>query len=125
MPDGLFGLTFPDGTASYFLLEMDRGTMPVVRRGGARGSFAHKMRLYLEGWRQERHIAQFGVKQLRILTVTTSPERVETMLDALGGLTGGKGSNLFLFADQERVQTVNPVDALWTSGTRGLRRITD
>ena len=29
--DGLFGLAFPDDTASYFLLEMDRGSMPVAR----------------------------------------------------------------------------------------------
>ena len=27
VPDGLFGLTYPDGTAAYFLLEIDRGTI--------------------------------------------------------------------------------------------------
>ena len=27
-PDGLFALTFPDDTVAYFLLEIDRGTIP-------------------------------------------------------------------------------------------------
>jgi hypothetical protein len=125
VPDGLFGLTFPDGTASYFLLEMDRGTMPVVRRGGARGSFAHKMWLYLEGWRQERHVAQFGIKQLRILTVTTSPERVETMLDALADLTDNRGTNLLLFTDQRSLQTNNPLEVELTTGKKTHIRLTD
>src|SRR5207244_3949186 len=31
VPDGLFGLSFPDETASYFLLEIDRGTIPLRR----------------------------------------------------------------------------------------------
>lgn len=30
--DGLFGLRFADGTAAYFLLEVDRGSMPVHRQ---------------------------------------------------------------------------------------------
>jgi Replication-relaxation len=33
IPDELFGLVFPDDTASYFWFENDRGTMPVMRRG--------------------------------------------------------------------------------------------
>jgi hypothetical protein len=33
IPDELFGLVYRDETASYFMLEIDRGTMPVVRRG--------------------------------------------------------------------------------------------
>jgi hypothetical protein len=31
LPDGLFALSFADGTASYFLLEIDRGTIPIAR----------------------------------------------------------------------------------------------
>src|SRR5882724_4853612 len=31
VPDGLFGLAYPDGTASYFVLEVDRGTIPITR----------------------------------------------------------------------------------------------
>ena len=31
VPDGLFGLVFPDETAAYFVLEVDRGTIPLLR----------------------------------------------------------------------------------------------
>src|SRR5205085_601282 len=39
VPDGLFGIGFADGTASYFLLEIDRGTIP-LRRSDVEGSTA-------------------------------------------------------------------------------------
>src|SRR5437764_1080374 len=31
VPDGLFGLLFPEETAAYFVLEVDRGTIPLIR----------------------------------------------------------------------------------------------
>ncbi|HEY1745812.1 MAG TPA: replication-relaxation family protein [Xanthobacteraceae bacterium] len=31
VPDGLFGLRFSDDTAAYFMLEVDRGTIPITR----------------------------------------------------------------------------------------------
>jgi hypothetical protein len=42
----------------------------------------HKLATYYHGWRQRRHVEQFGVEQLRVLTVTTSEKRIETMLEA-------------------------------------------
>ncbi len=62
IPDGLFGLAFADGTASYFMLEIDRGTMPVVRKGTNRTSFARKLHVYYEGWKQKRHEEQLGIR---------------------------------------------------------------
>jgi len=51
--DGLFGLAFPDGTASYFLLEVDRGSMPVVRSRFDRTSYNRKLKVYWEAWKQK------------------------------------------------------------------------
>ena len=73
VPDGLFALRFADDTAAYFLLEIDRGTIPINRTdtdGSAawRKNIAFKLATYYEGWRAERHVQQFGVKQLRVLT---------------------------------------------------------
>lgn len=51
IPDELLGLAFDDGTASYFMLEVDRGTMPVVRKETNRTSFARKLMSYYEGWK--------------------------------------------------------------------------
>ena len=35
IPDGLFGLVFQDGTASYFMLEIDRGNDARRAKGDA------------------------------------------------------------------------------------------
>lgn len=53
VPDGLFGLAFPDETAAYFLLEVDRGTIPNTRNpygSNWRKSIAYKLSTYWHGW---------------------------------------------------------------------------
>lgn len=116
VPDGLFGLSWPDGTASYFLLELDRGTIPISRRGYDHRSIRRKLKTYYDGWRSERHVEQFGLKQMRVITITSSPERAHNMVRTLRDITEGRGSNFFLFIDQQSLQHVNPLDALWISG---------
>jgi hypothetical protein len=114
--DGLFGLRRADGTASYFLLELDRGHMPNVRRNLDQTSIGRKLALYHEGWKANRHVELFGVKELRVAIVTTSMARVENMIDAVEGLTGGGGSNLFLFIDRDRLTVGGSFAADWVSG---------
>lgn len=125
VPDGLFALSFADGTASYFLLEIDRGTIPIVRNSLDHRSIARKLATYYEGWRVNRHVEQFGVKQVRVLIVTESAERVRNMLSAIDQITGGKGSNFFLLTDKTALATGNPLEFEWTSGKRVSVRLTD
>lgn len=125
VPDGLFALSFADGTASYFLLEIDRGTIPIVRNSLDHRSIARKLATYYEGWRGGRHVQQFGVKQMRVLLVTESAERVRNMLSAVDQITEGKGSNFFLFTDQGSLAANNPLEIEWTSGKRMAGRLTD
>jgi hypothetical protein len=66
--------------------------MPVMRRGKDRTSFGRKIELHLDIWRAGLHTAQFGFKAMRVLTVTPSPQRVETMVQAVYDLTEGRGS---------------------------------
>ncbi len=133
--DDLFALRFADGTESYFLVEIDRGQMPVRRSSNVeeivegkkrmRTYFMHKLATYWHGWKQGRHVQQFGVEQIRVLTVTTSEKRIETMLDALRDVTGGKGSEMFLFIDEAAFAAVNPIDAAWVTGKDRVCRIVD
>lgn len=123
--DGLFGLVFPDDTASYFLLEIDRGSMPVVRSRFDKTSFQRKLKVYWEAWKAGRHAEHFGVKQIRVLTVTESAERVKHMVDAVYEITGGKGSNFFLFAEKTRFAEQLPLDVQWTSGRGKPVRLVD
>jgi hypothetical protein len=70
MPDALFGLRFNDEEESYFMLEIDRGEMPIDRyRTLNRTYFAKKMLTYYEANRQ----------RFRVVTVTTTTARVEKM----------------------------------------------
>jgi hypothetical protein len=125
VPDGLFALSFADGTASYFLFEIDRGTIPIIRNSLDHRSIARKLATYYEGWRRNRHVEQFGVKQMRVLIVTESAERVKNMLVAIDQITGGKGSNLFLLTDKASLVVGNPLDIEWISGKRMSARLTD
>jgi DNA-binding transcriptional ArsR family regulator len=126
VPDALFGLRFNDEEESYFMLEVDRGEMPVERyKNPQRTYFAKKMLTYYEANRQRRHVHDLGIENFRVLTVTTTWERVERMLDALGAITDGRGSNVFLFADQATLAAGNPLELKWVSGKRELVRLTD
>lgn len=134
--DDLFALVSGDERTSHFLVEIDRGQMPVRRNGTSaeeivegkrrvRTYYRHKLATYYHGWRQRRHEEQFGIDQLRVLTVTTSPRRVETMIDALRDVTSGKGSELFLFVAETTLRAASPLDATWTSGKGNAVKLTD
>jgi hypothetical protein len=123
--DGLFGLVFPDETASYFLLEIDRGSMPLTRSRFDQTSIKRKLAIYWEGWKQGRPAEHFGIKQVRVLTVTDSAERADRMVQLVFDLTGGRGSNFFLFAEQARFYGRSPLDVWWTTGKGQLVRLTD
>ena len=126
VPDALFGLRFNDEEKSYFMLEIDRGEMPVERyRNAQRTYFAKKMLTYYEANRQQRHVHDLGIENFRVLTVTTTNERVERMLSALNGITEGRGSNMFLFTDVATLAASNPLDLDWMSGKREAVRLMD
>lgn len=102
IPDRVFALEFvkPDGTTdrAYFFLEADRGTMPVKRRNLSQTSFHRKLLAYEATWSQSIHESRFGFHRFRVLTITTSPKRVQSLVDACSELERGHG--LFLFADR-------------------------
>ena len=71
------------------------------------------------------YIQMRGIEQVRVLTVTTSEQRIDTMLDALREVTNGKGSDLFLFAHEEVLRSNGPLEAEWISGKGACVRLTD
>ena len=101
VPDCVFGLEFadqpPDRNRAYFFLEADRGTMPVTRNGLHHSSFHRKLLAYEATWLQELHRKHFGFHRFRVLTVTTSTERLSHIVEACRQLDRGQG--LFLFTD--------------------------
>jgi Replication-relaxation len=118
-PDRVFGLRFggrpPSRDRAYFFLEADRGTMPVTREGLAQTSFRRKLIGYRETWRQGLHRTHLGIPNFRVLTVTTSRERVGHLVEACRSLASG-GAGLFLFTDQERFSGGDLLVHEWVNG---------
>lgn len=103
IPDRAFGLDFGDEcrNRAYFFLEADRGTMPVKRAGLTQTSFYRKLLAYEATWSQSIHRTRFGFHRFRVLTVTTSAERVDSLVNVCRQLEHGHG--LFLFTDRSSI----------------------
>lgn len=119
VPDLAFGLRFPDGSRRCFLVEIDRGTMPVSRSDIRQTSFARKMRAYLAAHAARLHEPRFGWKTFRVLTVTTEPDRRQSMIDALGIVPApsAPGAGLFWFTLRDELRSTNPLQAAWRDGS--------
>lgn len=107
VPDAVFGLHYldkPEGkNKAYFFVEIDRGTMPITRRDLKQTSFARKLHSYADTFERKLHTEQFGIKNFRVLTVTTGRERVKNMQEAFQAEVGDSApAGLFLFAEKGR-----------------------
>lgn len=117
-PDLVFGLRYPDGSRRCFMVEIDRGTMPVTRTNASLTSYARKMEAYLAAHAAGVHERQFGWKKFRLLTVTTDDTRLRSMLAALKTLppTRSPGAALFFFATRDRIAAGSPLTVQWIDG---------
>jgi len=122
VPDGVFALNFEDNDdathPAFFFLEADRGTMPVMRRTLSQTSFYRKLLAYEATWSQSIHRTRFGFHRFRVLTVTTSPERVKSLIDACSKLEHGHG--LFLFTDRASLEKSGAIfSPIWQTPNQG------
>jgi hypothetical protein len=106
-PDGFFVLQFPDRSEgrnrAVFFLEADRSTMTCRR-------FVQKLETYWAWYCRGGHTAALGIRSFRILTVTRSKDRVETLLAAVARQPALQaGVDRFLFASQERASAPTSV----------------
>jgi hypothetical protein len=118
VPDLVFGLELADGSRRNFMVEIDRGTMPVRRSDPEQTSFEGKLRVYLAAHAAKQHERQFGWKNFRVLTVTTDRHRVQTMKEALQQLRVPRsvGPSLFLFATYGDLRAADPFVNEWQDG---------
>jgi DNA-binding Lrp family transcriptional regulator len=124
--DLVFGLMLPDGSRRCFMVEIDRGTMPVVRSDIRQTSFERKMRAYLTAHAAKQHERHFGWKTFRVLTITTDHHRTHSMKEALRQLhvPHSMGASLFLFATRDELRTSDPLAHTWSDGNgRDVRLI--
>jgi hypothetical protein len=100
IPDLVFALQSANGVRRNFVVEIDRGTMPVKRSDPDRTSFQGKERVYLSAYAAKQHTRLFGWQSFRVLTITTDWDRVRSMQEALRELYVPRslGPSLFFFA---------------------------
>ena len=116
VPDRVFRLSTRDESL-LFCLEVDRGTMPVVRTNPAQSSFYRKLLAYHETWRGGQHVSQLGWRRFRVLTLTSSPERRDHLVEVCREVVAGGGSGLFMFADRETFSREPSLAAMpWLTG---------
>lgn len=115
VPDRVFALEY-GGRRAFFFLEADRGTMPVMRSSPHQTSFNRKLVAYEATWNQALHRSRLGIHRFRVLTVTTSAKRMESLVTACSKLKSGHG--LFLFAN-ESVLSGNVLSNQWFAGRPG------
>lgn len=118
VPDLVFGIRFPDGSRRCFMVEIDRGTMPVSRANLMQTSFERKMRAYLSAYAAREHERHFGWKTFRILTVTTDAIRLLSMREALMRIhvPNNPGPSLFLFVTRDELHANDPLLQTWCTG---------
>lgn len=98
-PDGIFGFQLLNA-AKFYMLEVDNGTMPVVRRTLQQTSLLRKLLAYAETHRADIHKSRFGMGNMRVLFVVPSADRRETLRRAFRERVPGISPQIFLAVDQ-------------------------
>jgi DNA-binding Lrp family transcriptional regulator len=118
VPDLAFGIALPGGAHRYFMVEIDRGTMSVVRANFLQTSFERKMHAYLAAHAAQAHERRFGWNTFRVLTVTTDEHRLHSMQTALRELhvPHSPGTSLFFFTTRHELRTPDALMRAWRDG---------
>jgi hypothetical protein len=116
IPDRLYGLHNAAGKGSrrFFCLEVDRGTMPVVRSNPNQTSYIRKLLDYSYSHSHDLIYKHYGIDRYQVLTLTTSKERIRTMIDAYRDHIPRhlRRPNLFLFAELSAIDLDTDVFAV-------------
>lgn len=104
VPDAFLSLTGPDGTPRmHFFLEVDRATETVVGMSHRVKSWQDKVRAYQAYFASDQIVERYGTRRIRVLTVTTGPERARHLKKATEEV-GGRYRYWFTWADQVAVE---------------------
>ena len=123
VPDYVFALGFPDGRRRAFVVECDRGTMPVARSTLDQTSMLRKFLAYEGTRKQGLHTQRFGWKAFRTLVITSTTERATNMRAAIDRVPCLKGTPLFLFADHASILAVDILGPSWSDANGTLHSL--
>lgn len=106
----------PNQTSWWWCVENDRGTEDVTtHRVNGRATWFKKALGYYTAWKSGAHIMQWGepAKALRVLTITTSEKRIDSMIAVNDHI--GVPAGLMLFATRDRLAKHGALGPAWRS----------
>ena len=112
-PDYAFAIRYPDGGFRAYLVECDRGTMPVDRADLLQTSLKRKFLAYAAAKRGDLQQVHFGWKTFRVLFITSNSERAANMLTKIRECVPEHVRNLFLVADRPSLSLFDFIAYPW------------
>jgi hypothetical protein len=112
-PDYVFGIGNVERRFRGFLVECDRGTMPVERRGLEQTSLKRKFLAYAAAKNSRLHEQQYNWSGFRVLIVTTTPERANNALKVIRTCVPEHDRGLFWLADRQLLTAADIITYPW------------
>ena len=125
VPDLGFSIELASGAHRNFLVEIDRGTMPITRATLTQTSIERKLLGYVAARAARKCDRLFKWKAWRMLIVTTDRRRVDAMIAALRSIDspGGVGPGLFLLASRDELAGLDLLSARWRDADGARRQL--
>ena len=98
--DALFGLEY-NCVTSWFLLELDRGTINI-------GRMRRKFQGYRKWWRNDGPKVRFGIKNIRLLVLVPNEKRLKALKLAANASSNKGGTGFFWFGLHEFADLDHP-----------------
>ena len=129
VPDFVFGLEEPNGDLSYFFLETDCSTMPIIRSSFDKSSYLKKLLAYWAAKESGQIKTIYNFTNPRVLTLAISKERINSMLEANKEIDPRKkGIRMFYFALAKNFNGSQPDEIfgrVWLNGREELSSLLD
>ena len=113
VPDAYCALACPDATTGghrllRFFVEADRATMTVVSHNQQRRTWQKRIHAYGEYFDSPQIVNTYGTRRIRVLTVTTSEKRLQSLKAAT---EDAKGKSKYWFATEAALSAETALDA--------------
>lgn len=79
IPDAIFGIEYPDGTADFFAKEDDRGTETLDTDVASKSSYTLKELKYAHIIANGTYRKRLGLQNFRVLNIASTPQRAESI----------------------------------------------
>jgi hypothetical protein len=112
VPDHVFALRHVDGRTRNYLVEIDRGTMPILRSSLRQSSVMRKLLAYDALRRGDLLLRDLGWRNFRVLILTGTRARADNILSAIAR-SSLAASPLFLVTDTQGLAATDVLASRW------------